>query len=111
VRLLPLAAWCAACATVLVFTLAVWEPGLNSDAGEVFAWGMLWLTFPAGLLVPAGIALFATYFGATELATSLGGSVGFAVAWAGFVLVGYAQWFWLVPKLWRRVRSLRGAAV
>jgi hypothetical protein len=110
-RYLPLALWATACAAVLIFTLEMWEPGANSDVGVVFAWSMVLLSFPAGLVVPGCIALFATFFGQPALDAALSGTAAFVAVWAAFVLVGYVQWFLLVPRVWQSMRKARANAV
>jgi len=70
------------------------------DADILFAYAMLSLTFPGGLLVAAVFAVLGL-FGID----APGGFIGSLIAWPLFVCVGYAQWFILVPRLVRWVRS------
>jgi hypothetical protein len=77
-----------------------------SDAGLVFAYGMLFLTFPAGLLVPLAVMASAMAFG---VAIAGEGVVGFSLAWAAFVVLGYLQWFHFMPRIWRWARRQRSA--
>ena len=101
-----LAGWLTACCVVLVFTLYAYSPGPQSDAGVLFAGAMSVLTFPSGLLISGGIAALAV-LGDGNLPEPLGNlppSVGLLVLWLVFCMVGYFQWFRLIPWLWRKLR-------
>lgn len=77
----------------------------------LFAWAMLALTFPAGLLV-SGIAAVAAdaleHFQVDGL-IQLPAWLGISLLWLAFLAIGYLQWFKALPRLWRRVSIQRGA--
>jgi hypothetical protein len=98
--------WLLACTTVLWFAVQTWEPGPNSDAGIVFAWSMLALTFPAGILVPIAIAALAS----TGALDALPPMLCFVITWFAFLLVGYVQWFKVAPTVWRRVSRVQSGS-
>lgn len=90
--------WIAAAVIVLAFTLYAFDGKPNSDIGILFAWYMLALSFPASLVVPlVHVALFDGLGIAVESSYS-----SFVLDWLGFFLVGYLQWFVVVPWLWRK---------
>ena len=95
--------WLFACSAVLWFVVRTWAPGPNSDAGVIFAWSMLALTFPSGILVAGAYALLS---GADAINT-MNPVYGFSVIWSAFVLVGYIQWFKILPTIWRRLAIAR----
>lgn len=80
------------------------------DIGIVFVWGMAILTFPLGLLaifIFGALSLYAyetfapaNYQGSTDYSI-----ISLVVIWLVLVVVGYFQWFGLVPWLlhkWRK---------
>lgn len=77
----------------------------EKDADIVFIVGMTALTLPVGiavaLLTTAILGVVLIFFG-VEVANS----VPFYLAvWSVYVAVGYAQWFWFLPKLRRKLKS------
>jgi hypothetical protein len=97
------ALWLAACLAVLAFTLSAYSPGPRSDAVVVFAWAMVALGFPASLLVSLALAAFLALvdvmpefpFGSVPF------HIGLPLVWSAFCAAGYAQWFVLIPRIWR----------
>lgn len=106
IRRTLLAAWLVLCCAVLAFTLYAYAPGPRSDAGTLFAGAMSALTFPSGLLVSGAIAMLAIINDGDLpfLLSELPPWVGFTVLWLAFCVVGYLQWFKLIPWLWRKIR-------
>ena len=83
------------------------KPKPNSDIGILFAWCMLVVSFPSGLLVSlAHVTLYESL--STTVETSY---LSFVLDWAGFVALGYLQWFTLVPFLLRKLRTRPKAKV
>ncbi|MFT3664281.1 hypothetical protein [Piscinibacter sp.] len=101
-----LAVWLVLCCAVLSLTLYAYEPGPRSDAGVLFAWAMLALTFPSGLLVSGSIAILANINDGTLLALINDAPpwIGFTILWLAFCAIGYLQWFRLIPWFWRKLR-------
>jgi hypothetical protein len=93
------AVWLSACGALLWFVLATWSPGPNSDAATLYYWGMLALTFPGGLLV---IGLVTSLLVVLTHPPLIPDAAAFVVVWVGLVVVGYWQWFVLMPRVVRR---------
>lgn len=68
----------------------------NPDYGTVMIWGMLVLSFPCGLInVYVFGSLFIFFLKYFSLETEY--LVQISVLWIGFVIIGYLQWFKLLP--------------
>ena len=95
------ALWIGATVFVLFVTLYAFDGKSDSDIGIFFAWYMLFLSFPGGLLV--SLVHVALYEG---FSITIGASyLSFVLDWAGFFVLGYLQWFKLVPYLIAKVRT------
>lgn len=95
------ATYLVACAAVLAFAISGRE---IRDTDIVVAYAMLFLSFPAGYLVAA---LFAAVGYVLYEAFGIivpGGLTSNVVTVIAFAVVGYAQWFILVPWLYRKVK-------
>ncbi len=100
-------AWLAAAFGILVYALVVFDSAENRDVDIVLAWVMMTLSFPGSLLCAiayGGIlaaldVLFGIEIGATRAVM--------AATWVGLFAVGYFQWFYLLPQLWRRLVKIR----
>jgi hypothetical protein len=97
---------------VLVMTLFLYDPRTASDADLILVYGMLGLAFPSGFLVAAFVALLAYAEEATGVAivNANYGRGTIALIWLCFVVVGYFQWFMLLPWLTRKWRARHGDA-
>lgn len=93
--------WIVLSAAVLAMTLFAFDGDPRSDAAIFFAWCMLFLSFPAGLFVSL-VHTFASETLGITIATSY---VSIFIDWLGFLLLGYMQWFILLPGLWKRFRA------
>ena len=100
------AVWLAACVAVLCFSLWSYAPGPRSDAMVLFAWAMLALSFPAGLLVSLALAVALQVIDTSAALQwiQLPTWMGVSLVWLFFCLAGYTQWFVLVPRVQRRFR-------
>lgn len=97
--------WILCSVAVLAVTLARYEPGLASDIGIFLVYGMLFLAFPSSLLVAgifALISMLQDQLGVPFLDAIGSNYFGFCVMWFAFFVVGYLQWFVLLPWLWRK---------
>ena len=97
--------WGASSMSVLLTTLYFYDGKPNSDADILLAYGMLALSFPAGLIISAivgvaGYVVFSTYGYVVQ--TSYWSIL---LTWLIFFVVGYWQWFRLVPWLIRRIKG------
>lgn len=77
----------------------------NGEAHILFALLMIVLTFPLGYVLVTAIA-FAGFLLDRHLGVSLpGNEVMLIPLWLAFLVVGYYQWFILMPKLWSLVHG------
>lgn len=95
--------WIGVAVFVLAVTLYAFDGTTNSDIGIFFAWCMLVLSFPSGLLVPLVHVIL--YDGlAIMVETSY---LSFVFDWMGFFVIGYMQLFVLLPWLWHKWKIKR----
>ena len=95
-RLLAIWTWLGLCLAVLGFAFVQRQ---IHDMDIAYTYLMLFLTFPAGLLVALVLA-------AVGASVSLPTGFIFAlISWPLFVILGYLQWFVLLPKTVRRFRQ------
>jgi hypothetical protein len=91
------------CAVPLVYYFLFREAAPH-DVTEGFGWSLLVVTFPAGLipffLVGWLVFLVHSLFGLWVPATAQ-----VLALWGSASAVGYLQWFYLLPRLVRRVRA------
>jgi hypothetical protein len=93
--------WVALTACVLFVTVYGFDGKPNSDIGTFLAWVMLGLTAPLGLLVP----LFHVCLYEAVLLSIPTSYLSLSLDWLGFFMLGYLQWFKLVPFLIRCWKS------
>jgi type VI protein secretion system component VasK len=103
VKRLLLGIWCTLCGVVLIF--AIIQRDIH-DMDIAYTYFMLFLTFPAGLIVAAVLAALFT----TGLYLP-GGLTGAFITWPPFVILGYLQWFVLLPWVVRRLRQTSNRTV
>jgi hypothetical protein len=95
------AAYFGACALVWVTT----RPWLSeSEPGTAFLLLMNVITFPAGLLATPVLAAGDWLLDRTPI---LNETPTWFVHFAGYVVAGYAQWFWWAPSAMRRRNSIQ----
>lgn len=100
--------WVVATILVLLVTLYAYDGKPNSDIEVLFAWSMIFLTFPSGLIFAGLFSIVADCldkFFAVVLYTSY---LSLVLSWAGFLLLGYLQWFKLLPWLVRKIKARMG---
>ena len=96
--------WIALCIVVLVVTLAKFDHRPDSDIADFLVWGMLVLSVPSGILVIllyAGLAYVLHNTFAITVSTTY---LTLSVIWLLFFIVGYAQWFYLLPRMITKMR-------
>lgn len=94
--------WLLACAMIFLATIYLYDPQTGKDIVPVFLWAMIFLTFPSGILTASFSALLV--MGAdSEFLLPISSTVGLSALWFAFVLIGYVQWFFLIPWLWRKI--------
>jgi len=99
--------WLTLSLTVLIASLYFDMQSSHHDdqhRGVLLTWGMLILSFPSGLLIPylfVGFGYLLLLFGMKPEATSgyYEALVFPVIWWFSFLVVGYLQWFKLVPHL------------
>lgn len=91
--------WFLACLAVLLITVFFFDGTSGDDIEILYTWGIQLLSFPCGILLSLIIS------GVFYLLNNLWGIIVsasmpyFLLTWAAYCLVGYIQWFWLIPKL------------
>jgi hypothetical protein len=93
--------------TVLIDAHRAYQGNCDWKTEENLAFGMMVLSFPASFVVVAGLVVAGATLGLFGLALPPSSKTEITIAWLFFVVAGYAQWFVLVPKLWRKTRSPR----
>ncbi len=92
--------WLIACLATLVFAFVQRE---IHDASIVFAYLMIFLTFPLGYALAAFVGAISFGLYSTMGIVMPDGFIPNLVWWVMFVAVGYLQWFVLVPWLFRKL--------
>ena len=105
--------WMVTGVMVLVATLYYFYRGdENSNAGIFLAWSMLILTFPVGYIcmsVTVGLLYYLHHLGMIEPLSYYGmwGSyLSLTLYWLLFFMIGYWQWFIMLPRLVPRILSV-----
>ena len=94
-------AWVLIAFAALVASLILFDGRPNSDADILLGYAMLALSFPMGMLMAATLSVLARMLveaGGYVFTTSY---LALIVEWLVFFIVGYLQWFVLVPRVWR----------
>lgn len=86
---------------VLVIVGIYINEGSLSEAAIFLNLAMLYLSFPAGILVSLGHAILHNFFSVAIDTTML----SLTIEWSIYLMVGYFQWFRFVPWLVKKVRS------
>lgn len=89
--------WVVATLCVLFVTLYAFDGDPNSDIWIFLTWLMLIFSFPAGLLASLLYSVLGVNFSYLSL----------ALMWGGYFIIGYLQWFKLVPYLVGKLRALK----
>ena len=90
-----------ACLAVLAF--AIWGRDIP-DTDVVVAYAMLLLSFPSGYVVAAAFGAIASILHSAFGIVVPGGIANTAPLIIAFAAAGYAQWFILVPWVYRKLR-------
>jgi len=97
------ALWIGGTVFVLFVTLYFFDSKPNSDIWIFLTWLMLILSFPAGLVV----SLVHMALGVGLSITIKTSYLSLALEWGGYFVLGYLQWFKLIPWLIEKFRSYR----
>jgi hypothetical protein len=98
------ASWVAACVVVLVYAFV--QRGMGEINGA-FAYMMVVLTFPSGLLVFYAVSLSGIPFLIGVGAAPFLSAGGLVVVWLALTALGFVQWFVLLPWALARLRGDR----
>ena len=93
--------WVGASLFVLVVTTSSYDGKSYSDIWIFLTWLMLILSFPAGLAVSAAHYALGVFF-STTVETSY---LSLALEWLVYFVLGYLQWFVVLPWLWRKWKA------
>lgn len=97
--------WIIAGVMVLLTTIYFFDGEQNSDIDVFLIWLMLALSFPGGIvcaLIFSGFAYVLYQATAMTVPTTY---LSILLFWAVFFVVGYWQWFVLVPRLVKRFKG------
>lgn len=94
--------WIVAAIFVLYVTIDGFHDARDKGIWDVLTWLMLILSFPAGLVVSLVLWALEKGFSITSTTSYL----SLALGWAGYFVVGYLQWFKLLPFLTKKLRAL-----
>lgn len=98
------------CVLALAFGLAGYDGTPTSDADQALTLSMIMLSFPAGLLYAALFAVIARTLHESTGVVVESSYWSMTLSWLAMLLLGYIQWFVVVPWLSRRLRARRGGA-
>jgi len=91
--------WIAACAGVLIFAFVNRD---IKDTDVVVLSAMLFLTLPTGMAFIGIVSLIAMTLDSILGVTLPGGFIENLVVWVPMTILGYVQWFLLLPAMFRR---------
>ncbi len=97
------ALWFAACLWVLGFG---YQQQHIHDMPVAFVWFMIFLTFPVGFAVSAVVGLLSSVI-TTHFGLAYHPFFDLIPFWVVSVIIGYVQWFIVLPKLIKKVRHVR----
>lgn len=83
---------------ILVLDILAYDDKNGGETWLILTWLMLYLSFPAGALVSLGhmiIYIEVSYF-------------SLLVEWYVYFVLGYLQWFVLIPYIFRKILALKG---
>ena len=101
------AAWLVFSLAVLLYCQYVYDGKPNSDSEEVLIVFMFILSFPASFAAGA-IAVAAAFVAERLLQMPLQtGRLEMLLVWCLFAILGYLQWFWLVPRALSKWKNRR----
>jgi len=107
--------WLIACFAALAWTFVACgyegNATLRGECSLLAAIVMAFLTFPVGLLW--WLLISAVGYVLSRVGIEIGGVSAIAdlVVWFGFLIVGYFQWFKLVPWIVHRIRERKQSTV
>lgn len=99
------ALWVGVSLFVLAVTISSYDGKPFSDIWIFLTWLMLILSFPTGMAVSAAHYVLGTVFSIT-VETSY---FSLALEWLVYFVLGYVQWFMLLPWLWRKWKARRAS--
>ncbi|MDP3284135.1 MAG: hypothetical protein Q8M56_06880 [Desulfobacterales bacterium] len=88
--------WIFTCVTILLILISDNEGFKNSEAMINFVRSMIAITFPSGLGLWTILSLKTSLLPGVIISKE----VDIIIRWLGFVIVGYFQWFYFVPRVY-----------
>ena len=92
----------------LIYSLYIYEGKPNDEADLILVLSMLALTFPAGLLYALMFSIVADIFYKYYAVVFTVTYTSMVVSWLFLFLLGYFQWFWLLPKIIQKIKNKSG---
>jgi hypothetical protein len=97
--------WIGLSFCILALTMHYFDGSPESDVDALLIWGMMVMSFPAGLAVILVLGA-ASYLLGAALSITVSVTAEYLLwVWLVFLIVGYLQWFTLVPLLLKRRRA------
>jgi hypothetical protein len=91
--------WMLGALLALLASLVAYDGKPNSDADLLLGYAMLTLSFPSGLMTAVVFSLLGRIVYATTGTVFTTSYASIAITWLVLFVVGYAQWFVLLPWL------------
>lgn len=86
------------------------SPSLKSESQIYLIIAMVVLSFPVGLIWTYLFALVLSALSQIDIVPGGGWQLDVILLWVGYVVVGYLQWFELIPRVVARFRMRREPA-
>jgi hypothetical protein len=99
--------WLSLCIASLVYAHIGYQGNADWRLEENLGFEMIILSFPASVIVVAGIMLLGAGLQIFGLALPASSRVEMTATWFLFTTAGSMQWFFLLPKLWRNRQRVR----
>ena len=99
-------AWIASVTLLLLISLVIFTPTPQSEVTGTLVFCMFILSFPLGWLSYAATTVVADHLGPIYHSRWL-----LTLTWTLFAVIGYVQWFIVIPAVFRVLRRLRGHRV
>lgn len=112
-RTLGLLIWCVCCAGTLLWSTVYCEsnphPMLRAECAVLPGTAIVLMSVPSGLVWLAFIGGMSYLLHASgwDAGTEFPGQIGTLLVWLGFSLIGYVQWFKVLPDVIRRIKTRR----
>lgn len=105
------AIWLLLATSIFLLTLSIYDgTATTRDAELILVYGMIFLSFPTGLLILLATGLVGHLAVAAGMEFSIPSNyLVLTIEWIIFLSSGYLQWFVLLPRAWRRWKTRSSA--